>query len=285
MKYFCLLISNILLIVYILYYLKYRKEIKQIEKKLVISNNYIMGILSPFFYYVMNNFDKLSKLNSEKLKISIKNLYGENLFRYYENLILSKKLFLVYIYNILFFILLSIKTNLIIFIFGLIFSVLLAFYIDFTIINLYKKEVYEIKRDLPNFLSRLELFLLAGLSLRTSIDIIINFTSGKITEKLIIVKEYINNGKSEEEAYNIVLNKNEDILTRKFISIIIQNLKKGNEGTEDALQLIKKEANDFRKAQIIIKTQESSRKLLFPNILIFTGIMLIVMIPMLFEAF
>ena len=89
----------------------------------------------------------------------------------------------------------------------------------------------------------------------------------------------VSNGLSENEAYNLMISRTDDILIRKFLSILLQNLEKGSGNITDSLDLLRKESDEFRKNHIIIRTQEANRKLLIPNIMVFLGIMLMIMVP------
>lgn len=140
------------------------------------------------------------------------------------------------------------------------------------------------KSDLPNFVSRLSLMLESGINLRDSLNYIVEKSNDGISQNIAEVLTMVKNGMSEEEAFNSISIKNEDILIRKFISSIVQNFKTGSDDINQSLTLIKKETNEYRKTQVILESQEVNRKLLIPNIVIFVGIMLTVMLPVLLNT-
>ncbi|MFM1525452.1 MULTISPECIES: type II secretion system F family protein [Helcococcus] len=214
----------------------------------------------------------------------MKNLYGEDNLKYQEILFLSMKICIIYNLILLFLILISVYYNILLLFLFIIFIFTLNYYINVSQIIKYEKQKKKFKNDLPAFISRLSLMINSGIQLRVSIEFIINNSSGEVVEKLKLVNSLIKNGMSEIEAYNLILSRTDDLLIRKFIGNIVQNFEKGGDDLEDVLIMIKKDGDEFRKNDLILKTQEANRKLLIPNIIIFIGILLMVMIPILLNV-
>lgn len=282
---FSFILSNIFIILLIIYSIFYRKEFDIIEKNLKINNNFLISMISPFFYFVFRNKNIIYKLINSKVKISIKNLNGEENFLYYQNYFLALKLMILYYLNILILISYFLLNHTIILIGGYIILFLTNFLYDDIQIKKYNKKKEEIKQDLNNIISRLFLMLKVGINLRSSLSLLLQKNDGEMIKKLKEANTLINNGYSELEAYNHLLSQTDDLLIRKFISIIMQNLQKGGNDIQNQLNLLKKESDEFKKNYIILKSQEANRKLLIPNIIIFTGIMLMVMLPILINTF
>ena len=274
LRFISLSISTLVIFSFIIFNIIRRKEINSI-------NHRQKEILIPFLYISNKYIDILSKLLSTKLVIAIKNLYGEENLK--ENLIIliSKKLFSSFILINIVLILFSYINQEVVLIGGIFFVIIYSFLLDTKIMNDYKMQNKKFKNDLPNFITRLSLLINLGISLRTAIGFIAQNSDGEVVDKFNKVKKLIDNGMSEEEAYNTILVKTNDILIRKFISNLMQNIKTGGDDLEEKLELIKKETNDYRKSQMIFKAQEANRKLLIPNLFIFLGIMLMVMVPVL----
>lgn len=142
-----------------------------------------------------------------------------------------------------------------------------------------------IQLELPKLLTKLSLLIDSGINYRDSIDLIIDNGNGTLYDELGIVKALIDNGKNEKEAYSNLARISEDMLVKKFISMILQNIYKGDEDFSINLKELKKESFEQKKNFIINKTQKAGQKLLFPNLIIFMGIMIMVMIPILLNAF
>ncbi|TFF64257.1 hypothetical protein EQF91_07960 [Helcococcus ovis] len=194
------------------------------------------------------------------------------------------KICILYNLIILFLFLISIFYNFLLLVLFLIFIFIFNHYINTINIIKYEKQKKKFKNDLPAFISRLSLMINSGIQLRVAIDFITNNSNGEVVESLKLVNSLIKNGMSEVEAYNLILSRTDDLLIRKFISNIIQNIEKGGDDLENILKMVKKEGDEFRKNDLILKTQEANRKLLIPNIIIFIGILLMVMIPILLNV-
>lgn len=274
LRFISLSISTLMIFSFMIFNIIKRKEMNSF-------NHRQKEILIPFLYISNKYIDILSKLLSTKLVIAIKNLYGEENLK--ENLIIliSKKLFSSFILINIVLILFSYINQEVVLIGGIFFVIIYSFLLDTKIMNDYKMQNKKFKNDLPNFITRLSLLINLGISLRTAIGFIAQNSDGEVVDKFNKVKKLIDNGMSEEEAYNTILVKTNDILIRKFISNLMQNIKTGGDDLEEKLELIKKETNDYRKSQMIFRAQEANRKLLIPNLFIFLGIMLMVMVPVL----
>lgn len=280
-KYISLTIATIMLIIYILTSVIYFKNIKIYEKEKYFNNIYMNQLYSTIGFVVEKYQNNIIKFINTKLIISIKNMYGEKNLSNKIKIHYTKKLNQIFFISIIFFIINSFINKSLVLLLTIIFIILYSKLLDNKEIKKYKNYQDSFKKDLPAFISRLYLLIQSGLNLRSSIKYIIENTEGEVSKDFSTVQNLIENGMSEIEAYNQILLKSDDILIRKFISNIIQNLQKGGDDLEDLLQMIKKESDEFRRSQIILKTQEANSKLLIPNLMIFSGILIIVMVPIL----
>lgn len=274
-----LTLATIMVVVLLIFSFLKRKELDSIEESNILGNKFQSIILSPFFYLSFEKDHLVLKLSSNKLKVTLKNLFGDKVLKAKILIHFSKKIALIFYTFFFTFILFSITSNLILLGAGILISVLFYFYLDSLVYDTYKQTVKNLKSDLPNFVTRLSLLIESGIGLRNSIEYIVERSSGSIVDRFLFLQSLIANGLSEQDAYNQLLITTDDIMIRKFISLILQNLKKGGDDISKSLQIIKKESDEYRKTQMIIDTQESNRKLLYPNTLIFLGIMIMVMVP------
>lgn len=276
MKYLILSVSTLLSLFYLIFSFRHRKKLAEFKEEA-----FYFPLIRTF--YCLTIIYNLRRFIPKKVVISIKNSIKnpEN----FENKLFSIKLTALF-YLILIFCILYIYTSSKLILFLSIPTVLILNYlIDNHVIKIYQSQNQKFKSSLPDFVSRLSLLINSGLNLRQSIDFVIEHSESEVGDRLKEVKLYIKNGMSELEAYNTVISKTDDIIIRKFISNIIQSLEKGGDQIEKNLALIKKETDEYRKNQIILKTQEANRKLLIPNLITFSGILLIVMLPILLNSF
>lgn len=279
--YITLSIATILILLFIIYCLINQKSISSLDD--IHSKISLNHIFTPFEALLIKYDFLMAKLVESKLKIVFRNMYGDDNYEY-QIKYLSKKIFILSHMLLLLLILYPFINQVLVLIAGILFIILFNFFLDKNQILLYKNKQEELKNNLPNFISRLILMLGAGINLRTSINYILKMSKGEIVDSFHVAHKYISNGYSESEAYNLVLNKTDDVLIRKFIASILQNLEKGGDDLESLLSLIKKESDEYKKTNTILKTQQANRKLLIPNLVIFTGIMLMVMLPILLNA-
>lgn len=281
-KYIFSILSILMLIVLNIYVLINKKSIQRIEERLAVSQGMEYKLISPFFEFLYKNQKIANRLINTKLKIILRNQYGNSLLNYNITNFASKKIMYSFYLICINLMIYPIIHNLLIFILILIFIIFINLYFDFDIKIKYSEYKNSIKNDLPNIISRISLLIQSGIPTRECINIVSRFE--KEESYLKKINTLVSNGMSENEAYNLMISRSDDILIRKFLSILLQNLEKGSDNITDSLDLLRKESDEFRRNNIIIKTQEANRKLLIPNIMVFLGIMLMIMVPIILNV-
>jgi len=139
----------------------------------------------------------------------------------------------------------------------------------------------EIKNELPIVLTKFSLLTKASINIRKSFRIVAYSGDGIINYKMQEIIKDIENGMEERRAIN-KLNKMTNAMTmKKFTSAINQNIALGTKNFDRNLDLMKDESWNEKRALIRAKSQMASQKLLVPNVMMFIGIMVMVMVPML----
>lgn len=284
-NYLILIEFSMIIIFYVAIDIIFRKQIAILFNQLNWKKSDQRYILLGLFFVVSKFVKNTSSLLSSEAQKSIKYFYPVKYYKFYETLFICKKigvcilclevsLFLSFVNNIY---LLSVL--------GLFFSILMYFLMDMYMSNKFVIIKNNIQLELPKLLTKLSLLIDSGINYRDSIDLIIDNGNGSLYDELGIIKALIDNGKNEKEAYSNLARISEDMLVKKFISMILQNIYKGDEDFSINLKELKKESFEQKKNFIINKTQKAGQKLLFPNLIIFMGIMIMVMIPILLNAF
>lgn len=281
-KYIFSILSILMLTGLNIYILINKKSIQKIEERLAVSKEMEHKLISPFFEFLYKNQKIANRLINTKLKIILRNQYGDLLLNYNITNFASKKIMYSFYLICINLMIYPIIHNLLIFILILIFIIFINLYFDFDIKIKYSEYKNSIKNDLPNIISRMSLLIQSGIPTRECINIVSRFEREESYLKKI--NALVSNGMSENEAYNLMISRSDDILIRKFLSILLQNLEKGSDNITDSLDLLRKESDEFRRNNIIIKTQEANRKLLIPNIMVFLGIMLMIMVPIILNV-
>lgn len=144
-----------------------------------------------------------------------------------------------------------------------------------------RKRNFYIQYDFPDFLNKLVLLINAGMTVPRAWEKIVrdrkNMTP--LYEELNITYIEIRNGKSEMAAYEDFARRCRVKEITKFITAIIQNLRKGNSELVPLLKLQANECWQLRKNMAKRLGEEASTKLVLPLMVMFVGILVIVMLP------
>ena len=134
--------------------------------------------------------------------------------------------------------------------------------------------------DLPQALSKLTLLINSGMVVRDAWK----RTAITGTRQLYIEMQQtsleIENGVMEIEAYRNFAERCGVKEVKKFSTLIIQNLKKGNEELAMFLNDLSDEMWEMKKNEVKQKGEKANSKLLLPVFLIFIGILILVLVPM-----
>ncbi len=156
-----------------------------------------------------------------------------------------------------------------------------------------KERYRQLEEDYPVLINKLVLYLGAGINLRKTFQQIVSeymddVRSGRMKkrymyEELKVMVNEMNAGAGEQSAYEGFGNRMDSMSYTKLISLLVQNLQKGNEGLLNALKT--EEANAFflRIDHAKRMAEEAGTKLLFPMLLMLVVVMAIVMAPALFQ--
>ena len=144
-----------------------------------------------------------------------------------------------------------------------------------------KKRNFNIRYDFPDFLNKMVLLINAGMTVPRAWEKIVrdrkNMTP--LYEELRRTYIEIKNGKPEMEAYEDFARRCRVKEITKFITAVIQNLKKGNSDLVPLLKLQSNECWQLRKNMAKRLGEEASTKLVLPLMIMFVGILIIVILP------
>lgn len=156
----------------------------------------------------------------------------------------------------------------------------------------YKERNRQLLLEYSEFVSKLQLLIGAGMSLRNAfIRLGIDYqkrraTGGKkrfVYEEVMMTVRKLENGASEEDAYDYFAKRCNLSCYRKLVSIIIQNQKKGMEGLKESLSTERRNAFDERKQEAARLGEEAGTKLLFPMMMMMGVVLMIIVIPAYFS--
>lgn len=147
----------------------------------------------------------------------------------------------------------------------------------------------EMKRDYPDIVDRLVLFLRAGLNIRKSMEKLAadylkmrkNYSIKEkyAYEEIVRTCREMDHGVYEAEAYEM-LGRRCALPEYKVLSVLlVQNLKRGNQNLLELLEREAASASEERKRQARIRGEEASTKLLLPMIMQLTVVLIILIVP------
>ena len=275
---------SVILLARIILDLIYKEEIDYITSQDLEIGKYEGFYISGIFVFMVKHNRIFSKLVNDKVRDSIIYFYETKYFKFYENLYLSKKFSLMIFVLLAGLFILALSNEKL-----LIFIILIALLVIYILYDIQQYKKYErikdnMKIQLPNLLTRLTLLIDAGITYRKSIEIIVDNQEDDFSKEIKKVLERVENGESEKNAYNQLAKMSEDPLIRKFVSLIVQNIYKGSEDFPLRLNELKVESFNYSKSVILERSQKAGQKLLIPNLIIFTGIILSIMLPILLKA-
>ena len=152
-------------------------------------------------------------------------------------------------------------------------------YLDLSLQDKLTARRQEIVLDLPQVLSKLTLLVNSGMVLRDA------WKKVSITGERTLYLEMQNtnlemeNGVMEIDAYRNFAERCNVKEVRKFTSLIIQNLNKGNEELAYFMKDLSDEMWEVKKNEVKQKGEKANSQLLLPMMMIFIGILLIIMVP------
>ncbi|WP_024833965.1 type II secretion system F family protein [Ruminiclostridium josui] len=158
---------------------------------------------------------------------------------------------------------------------------ILIFLDDIRLSRQVKKRRLEIQLEFPNFINKLTLLLNAGLTIskaweKISLDSKKDCTFYKEVEKTV---SQLKTGVSESEAFGEFAKRLKAPEISRVMSTIIQNTKKGGKDLVLTLKLQSNESWEIRKNAVRRLGEEASTKLLFPMMIMFFAIIIIVVTP------
>lgn len=221
-----------------------------------------------------------SKSRRAKLNIKeIAEIKGRKYAEYYYFILQGAKI--TYAYTIfLFFMLLSVLAGYVeAVLLGLIFSVLAVMYMDLSLQDKLTERRQEILMDLPQVLSKLTLLVNSGMVLRDAWQRTAITGNRALYIEMQNTSLEIENGIMEADAYRNFADRCSVKEIRKFTSLILQNLQKGNEELAMFLGDMSAEMWEMKKNEVKQKGEKANSRLLLPVFLIFIGILMLILVP------
>lgn len=256
----------------------YSEHVEVLDKK-----DFKLKKFLPFGLYVLDKYGYSYDSNYDRRFLNtISEVYGQEYSAFYIRIFHSNKIVLIMlgiICELLAGILSQFQGVLLVYVF-LLFGVLVILD-DLKLNKRVKKKRLEIQLEFPNFINKLTLLINAGMTMskaweKISVDCNKNGDFYAEVDKTILE---IKSGKSEAEAFSQFAKRVKTPEISRLMSTIVQNTKRGGNDLVLSLRLLSNECWEMRKNTIKRLGEEASTKLLFPMMIMFFAIIIIVITP------
>lgn len=254
---------------------QHQKYISSEFAKEFVAND-LLGI--GFSVMVLLHIDNKSKRARMKIK-EIAEIKGKRYAEYYYYIMQGAKFTYGYTIVVVMMLLSSLAGKVELLLLGFLIAIWLMYLVDVLLKDKLNARRQEILMDLPQVLSKLTLLINSGLVVREA------WNRTAITGKRQLYIEMqntsfeIENGVMEVEAYRNFADRCGIKEIRKFATLIIQNLQKGNEELVMFLEDFSDEMWEVKKNEVKQKGEKANSKLLLPVFMIFVGILIMVLYP------
>ena len=214
----------------------------------------------------------------EKAKI----LYGEKFVEYYIRVIYAQKISFAYFAMVLVCILscfASGSDGLVLFAIGLVLAGVVYYYFGTRVESQLKKKSIQYLSEFPDAISTIALLVNSGMVLREAWSEVAYSDDKPLHMQMRQVTEDMNNGMSEGDALYAFGLRCATPEIKKFTSLIIQGLEKGSRDLAVSLRNQSAELWEMKRQNVLQQGQLASSKLLIPIFVMFIGILIMVMGP------
>lgn len=271
-------LSVLSLAVWLFFYLKGKKYSDMFEtldgKEFPLKDVYFVG------YAVMEKINYQYKSKSDrKLRQEVEVLYDEKYADYYIRVSYAQKVTISMTIFVLALALYGLSGEMAASVVGIMFSGLAFYYFGTSTHNKIVKRSEEMLSDFSEVVSKLALLTNAGMILKEAWELTSGEGDSALYKEMRTSVEDMRNGMSELDAYHAFGKRCMIPEIKKFASTICQGLVLGNSELTISLQNQSKEVWSERKNAVKLQGEKASTKLLFPMMVMFIGILIMIIVP------
>lgn len=247
------------------------------EKEFMLKEIYCVG----FKIMEIAKLDfKTNKANDLREKIKI--LYGEKYTEFYLRVYYAQRISLsalVLVVSLIFSLMASGTDTIMLLFIGLLLTGVTYYYFFTLAESKLKKQSLLYISDFPDAISTLALLVSSGMVLRDAWSQVAYSNDKPLNLQMQKVSEDMNNGISEADALYAFSIRCATVEIKKFTSFIIQGLEKGNSDLANSLKSQSGELWEMKRQSVLQQGQLAASKLLIPIMVMFVGILIMVMGP------
>ena len=225
------------------------------------------------------HFNMKSDYNRKKVK-EMSEIYGKQFAEYYYYIMVGAQISYAVTVLPIGCLLAILSNDSMALVYGIIIAVLLVLYMaeDFRLKLAARRE--ELLLELPQAVSKMVLLINSGMILREAWHRVADGGNGILYVEMQNTSMEIQNGVSEWEAYQNFGERCALKEVKKFASLVTQGLQKGSSELAVQLKEMSDEIWEMKKNLVKRKGEAAKGKLLVPTVLIFVGILIMIIVPL-----
>lgn len=282
----CAFVASLLIIVWAFLYFRYHKKYNELLEGVDGS----IFTLKDLYFIGLGAIEIKERVNNKKITTSDKaveeiklltEVFGRGQAELYYYIEYSAKISLMLTFLPVGLMLTCILKSIL----GLFLGIALAFVLTYGVQSSIKASINrkkdEIINEFPKMVSKLTLLVNAGMLIRRAWDEVAESNyEEKLYAEMRTTSKDITEGMSIEAAMDNFASRCGIREIRKFSSIYVQAVKRGASDSVESMKIMADEAWERKKQLSKQAGEKAAQKLLMPNMLMFMGIMLIVVVPM-----
>lgn len=281
---FILILATAVAILWTTVYLKGRNRYVDVIAS-IDGEDYFMSELFFIGFELMDmlGYNMDSKASHKKIK-EISEVYGSKYSRYHFYILRGGQFTYGLTFMAISLELAAMSAEIIVAFLGAVLTGLLVYYLEETFNDKLKARREELILDFPAVLSKLTLLVNSGMVMREAWKKVAYGGERELYVEMQNTLKEMDNGEAEIDAYLNFANRCFVKEIRKFASTMIQNLQKGSSELAMFLKDMSDEMWEEKKHVVKRKGEAAASKLMMPTVLIFIGILILIMVPMLAGA-
>lgn len=273
--------TTFMVLIWIYIALKYEEKFQQITET-IDSKEYYMSELFYIGFQLLEivHFNIKSDHSRKQVKL-MSEVYGKKYAEYYYYVLIGGQVTYMVTIIPLVCLLALLANNPGALVFGIIIGMLLVWYLSESFKDKLTARREKLLSDLPQMLSKLTLLVNSGMLLRDAWNLVAKQGNSILFQEMQLTAVQLDNGVSEYNAYREFAERCGLKEVRKFASLVVQGLEKGGSELTFFLKDMSDEMWLEKKNMVKRKGEQANSKLLIPTLIIFAGILVMIMAPIL----
>lgn len=284
--YVMMIIATILILFWSFLFLKYFKKYDYFisavdKKKFPLSELFFIGLGCSDLFHI--NFKNERGIKKQR---KIAEVYGSKYAEFYHRTMFGAQITYALTVAPLGFLIGAMANEIIIAFLAIVASVVLIVYFDMDVNNAINKRHDEMLSDLPNVISKLALFVNAGLPIREAWRKVAMSSDGVLYKEMRTTMDDINSAKTTEiQAYQDFAQRCAIKEIKKFTLMLVQSMNKTAAELAMNLRYMSEESWEEKKHRAKRKGELANTKLMIPIMIMFVGILMIIIVPIMSNMF